>query len=315
MQSGGRKRGVMVVRKKSITRSLEYAESIINTLRDPLIVLDQDLRVVSVSRSFYNFFKVKPEETLGQHIYDLGDKQWDIPRLRELLETILPEKTTFDDYEVEHEFATLGSRIMLLNARQIERGRGRKRIILLAIEDITTRRKLEQEISRIAYHDQLTGLPNRVFLIDHLNMAIYQADRNRMKVALMMLDLDKFKEVNDTFGHYIGDRLLQAVAKKLTKILRKVDTVARFGGDEIVLVHPEQKDARSAVLAAGKSINAFRNAVVLEGHSLTITSCIGIALYPDHGADIDTILKNADRAMYQAKQTGQNHYQLYREAE
>src|SRR5665648_843811 len=121
----------------------EYAESIINTIRESLIVLDQDLRVVTVSRSFYEFFQVKPEETVGQLIYDLGNKQWDIPKLRELLETILPEKTSFDNYEVEHDFATIGRRTMLLNARQIERGLGKERIILLAIEDITERKKLE----------------------------------------------------------------------------------------------------------------------------------------------------------------------------
>jgi MFS transporter, NNP family, nitrate/nitrite transporter len=117
----------------------EFAESIINTVREPLIALDQDLRVVTVSRSFYEVFKVNPEETVGQLIYDLGNKQWDIPKLRELLETILPQKTTFDDYEVEHDFADIGRRIMLLNARQIKRVLGKKRIILLAIEDITER--------------------------------------------------------------------------------------------------------------------------------------------------------------------------------
>jgi len=100
----------------------EYSESIINTVREPLIVLDQDLRVVTVSRSFYDFFKVKPEETMGQLIYDLGNRQWDIPKLRELLEDILPKKAAFDNYEVEHNFSTIGRRVMLLNARQIERG-------------------------------------------------------------------------------------------------------------------------------------------------------------------------------------------------
>ena len=130
-------------RKKTITRSQEYSESIINTVREPLIVLDQDLRVVTVSRSFYEFFKVTPEETVGQLIYDLGNKQWDIPKLRELLETILPQKATFDHYEVEHEFAAIGRRIMLLNARQIQRVLGKERIILLAIEDITERKEIE----------------------------------------------------------------------------------------------------------------------------------------------------------------------------
>ena len=112
-------------------------------MREPLIALDQDLRVVTVSRSFYEVFKVKPEETVGQLIYDLGNKQWNIPKLRELLETILPQKTTFDNYEVEHDFATIGRRIMLLNARQIQRVLGKERIILLAIEDITERKRLE----------------------------------------------------------------------------------------------------------------------------------------------------------------------------
>ena len=121
----------------------EYAESITDTVREPLIVLDQDLRVVTASRSFYEFFKVKPEETMGQLIYDLGNKQWDIPKLRELLETILPQKATFDNYEVEHDFTIIGRRIMLLNARQIKRGMGKERIILMAIEDITERKRLE----------------------------------------------------------------------------------------------------------------------------------------------------------------------------
>ncbi len=132
---------------KSKEKPIDYAESIINTLREPLIVLDQDLRVVTVSRSFYEFFKVKPEDTVGQLIYDLGNKQWDIPKLRELLEKILPQKTTFQDYEVEHDFATIGRRIMLLNARQIEQTSGRARIILLAIEDITARRAVEDGLA------------------------------------------------------------------------------------------------------------------------------------------------------------------------
>ena len=136
--------------------ALNYAESIINTVRESLIALDQDLRVVSVSRSFYDVFKVKPEETVGQLIYDLGNKQWNIPKLRELLETILPQKTTFDNYEVEHDFTTIGRRIMLLNARQIERGAGKERIILLAIEDITERREIEKGLEKA--HDELQEL-------------------------------------------------------------------------------------------------------------------------------------------------------------
>jgi len=132
-----------MINGKDIAQSEDYAKSVINTIREPLLVLDQDLRIVNASRSFYHFFKVIHEETVGQLIYDLGNKQWDIPRLRELLETILPEKTAFDNYEVEHDFADIGRRVMLLNARQIERGWGKERVILLAIEDITERKLTE----------------------------------------------------------------------------------------------------------------------------------------------------------------------------
>ena len=106
-------------RQKTEDKSQEYSESIVGTVREPLIVLDQDLRVVTASRSFYEVFKVKSEDTVGQLIYNLGNKQWDIPKLRELLETILPNQATFDDYEVEHDFPSIGIRTMLLNARRI----------------------------------------------------------------------------------------------------------------------------------------------------------------------------------------------------
>jgi PAS domain S-box-containing protein len=142
----------------------EYSESIINTVREPLIALNQDLRVVSASRSFYEVFKVNPKETVGQLIYDLGNKQWDIPKLRELLETILPQKATFDNYEVEHDFAGIGRRIMLLNARQIQRVSGKERIILLAIEDITEQTRLQRELAERTRDAEAANRAKSVFL-------------------------------------------------------------------------------------------------------------------------------------------------------
>ncbi|MDR3665434.1 MAG: ATP-binding protein [Ignavibacteriaceae bacterium] len=127
-----------------------------DTIREPLIALDKDLRVVKASRSFYDIFKVGAEETIGTLIYDLGNHQWDIPKLRELLETILPEKKSIDNYEVEHDFPTIGLRIMLLNARKIKRGSGTEQIILLSIEDITERKWVEEEIKLI--NEQLVTL-------------------------------------------------------------------------------------------------------------------------------------------------------------
>ena len=146
----------------------EFAENIINTVREPLLVLDQDLRVVKASRSFYNFFKVTAVETIGKLIYDLGDNQWDIPKLRELLETILPQKTTFDDYEVEHNFSAIGKRVMLLNARQIKRAFGKEKIILLVIEDITERKLVEESLSE---ESRMTGEYLDI-LLDHTHAPI-----------------------------------------------------------------------------------------------------------------------------------------------
>ena len=129
-------------KEQIIQDALEYAENIVNSVHEPLIVLDGDLKVISASRSFYEVFKVKPEETEKQLIYDLGNRQWDIPKLRELLEDILPKTTSFDNFEVEHDFLGVGKRIMLLNARQIYQKANRTKLILLAIEDITEPKKI-----------------------------------------------------------------------------------------------------------------------------------------------------------------------------
>src|SRR5664279_5033449 len=139
---------LLKIKLKSAKEVSKFAENIINTVREPLIVLDKNLRVVKASQSFYNFFKVTHGETIGTLIYNLGNNQWDIPKLRELLEKILHEKTTFDNFEVEHVFSTIGKRIMLMNARKIQRGSGKEQIILLAIEDITELKKTEEALQR-----------------------------------------------------------------------------------------------------------------------------------------------------------------------
>lgn len=289
-------------------------EGIVETIREPLLVLDRDLRVVTASRSFYEFFKVKPEETVGQLIYDLGDKQWDISKLRELLEKILPQQIAFNNYEVEHDFVTIGRRTLLLNARQIEREVVKERIILLAIEDITERKKYEEKIQQMAFHDSLTGLPNRKLFSDRLGIVLAQAKRNKKKVGIVMLDLDNFKDVNDTLGHDVGDTLLKEVAERLSVTLRKSDTVARFGGDEFVLIFPDMEVIEEAIQVVQKIIDRFNKPFLIDTHQLVVTTSIGIAVYPNDGMDEEILMKNADIAMYQAKQAGRARYQLYKEA-
>ena len=137
------------MKKLEIQDALEYTKSIINTVRGPLIILYDDLTVALANRSFYQAFKVKPKETEGQLIYDLGNRQWDIPKLRELLEDILPKTTSFDNFEVEHDFPDIGKRIMLLNACRIYLEANRTKLIILTIEDITERKKIEELSEKI----------------------------------------------------------------------------------------------------------------------------------------------------------------------
>lgn len=173
-------------------------EDIVETIREPLLVLDSDLKVISASRSFYGVFKVKSEETVGQLIYDLGNKQWDIPKLRELLETILPEKTSFDNYEVEHNFATIGKRTMLLNARQIERAMGKERIILLAIEDITERKKIEDGLGKA--HEELKALATELKRASQVKSEFLANMSHELRTPLN--SINGFSEVlyDETFG-------------------------------------------------------------------------------------------------------------------
>ncbi len=147
---------------QAVHEAREYAESIVATVREPLVVLDDTLKVVSANRSFYQTFKVTPEETEGRFLYDLGNRQWDIPELRQLLEDILPKKIAFDDFEVEHNFPQIGKRVMLLNAREVLREANKPQLILLAIQDITERKRMEEEIKR-----KNKELENFVYMVSH----------------------------------------------------------------------------------------------------------------------------------------------------
>ncbi len=166
-------------KEQEIQDAREYAESIINAVHEPLIVLDGDLKIISVSRSFYEVFKVKPEETTGQFIYNLGNRQWDIPKLRELLEEILPQSTSFDNFEVEHNFPSIGKRIMLLNARQIPRSQGKPHIILLAIEDITESKRI------------LDGLHEKIDQLEIFQVAAVSKEHKIAELKRMVDELER----------------------------------------------------------------------------------------------------------------------------
>ncbi len=180
--------------------------------------------------------------------------------------------------------------------------------------EIAERKKAEETIKHMAYRDPLTSLPNRRLFTDRLTMALTHSQRNQQKLAVMLLDMDHFKEVNDTLGHGEGDRLLQVVGERLTRLLRKGDTVARMGGDEFMLLLPEITGEKSAVKVAANILKALRDTFVFDGHEIHATASIGIAIYPDDGGDGNILVKRADNAMYLAKNQGRNNYQRYTSA-
>ncbi len=186
-----------------------------------------------------------------------------------------------------------------------------KRATAGSFMDITERKQLEQKLADMATHDPLTGLPNRLLLSDRLTVGLAQAQRNDTRLAVMMLDLDRFKTVNDTFGHSVGDELLRAAGERLIGIVRKSDTVARMGGDEFVVLLLQIDKMEDAIRVAQKILEAFRKPFVLDAYQIRVTTSIGIAIYPEDGEDVETLFKNADTAMYWAKEQSRDNYELY----
>jgi diguanylate cyclase (GGDEF)-like protein len=173
------------------------------------------------------------------------------------------------------------------------------------------RKQAEARIQYLAYYDELTGLPNRTLFSQRLNHALAQARRYKKTLAVLFIDLDRFKNINDTLGHEAGDSLLQEMAKRLSDCLRESDTVARLGGDEFVVLLEEVADPKYAANVARKIVAAALNPFALKGGEYHITASIGISTYPDDGEDEQTLMKHADIAMYLAKDHGKNNYQFY----
>lgn len=177
--------------------------------------------------------------------------------------------------------------------------------------EILERKQAEERIRYMAHYDVLTGLPNRVLLQDRVRQALAYARRSKTQVALLFIDLDYFKHINDSLGHPIGDRLLQMVANRFQEYLRQGDSVARLGGDEFVLCLPLHSGSSDAALVAQKALDVLDIPFIVEGHELHVSASIGIGLYPQDGTDVESLMRAADTAMYSAKEKGRNNYQFF----
>jgi len=249
-----------------------------------------------------------PEELIGESVMNVIHPDYR-ETARERIRQVLEEKKTASI--IEEKFIRFDGTIVDVEVISIYFPYKGKTAMLCVIRDITKRKETEGTIRFQAFHDVLTGLSNRIMFDDRLAMTLARAHRNKEMLAVMFLDLDRFKNINDTLGHTTGDELLISVAKRLTSLVREVDTVARMGGDEFTILLPEISHAEEAAVIAQRIINAFEQPFMIKGHELYITTSIGISIYPVHGDDVETLVKNADAAMYHAKDLGRNNYQYF----
>jgi diguanylate cyclase (GGDEF)-like protein/PAS domain S-box-containing protein len=191
---------------------------------------------------------------------------------------------------------------------------GRATGAVIVFRDVSAARTMALQMTYSAQHDFLTGLPNRMLLNDRVNQAIALAPRHRKKVAVLFLDLDGFKHINDSLGHPTGDKLLQSISKRLVKCVRGSDTVSRQGGDEFVVLLSDVAQPEDAAITARRMLQAVAEAHSIDQHDLHVTTSIGVSVYPDDGLDAETLIKNADTAMYQAKENGRQSYQFFKAA-
>lgn len=274
-----------------------------------IVVTDDAQRIVSVNPATVLMTGYEPYEIIGHTIFGLIDLNSTLSA--EQIQQEIDLRTTWSS-EIgilckSGELSPTGIRVSRVDDPQS--GQALHYIWILA--DITERKQAEERMRHIAQTDSLTGLPNRLTLQIRLAQLLPEARRHQWQIAIMFIDLDRFKIINDTLGHQIGDELLRDVAIRLSRVVRETDFVARLGGDEFVILLPAICGPADAAVIANKIIGALSSPVITDGHELHTSPSIGISIFPDDGSDGDTILKNADTAMYHAKSAGRNNYQFY----
>jgi diguanylate cyclase (GGDEF)-like protein/PAS domain S-box-containing protein len=250
-----------------------------------------------------------PEDFLNS-VHGAAEIYVDLKRRDELRE-LLQAQRVVRDFEVEFKTKGGGTRTTSINVGAVADSEGGGFYLEGTVQDITERKAAQARVHFLAYHDDLTGLPNRVLFEDRLAQALANARRRQERVAVLWLDLDNFKTINDSLGHSVGNLLLKQVGKRLHKHTRAQDTVAKAGGDEFIFALVNPGPLSRAATAVERFRRVVRGEFQVRGHVLNLTCSIGVSLFPDDGADSETLLKNADLAMYCAKENGRNNCQFF----
>jgi diguanylate cyclase (GGDEF)-like protein/PAS domain S-box-containing protein len=295
-------------RKKQDTQLRLWAK-VFEGSNEAIMITDGDLHIISVNRAYQTMMGFTEAEVVGVDTKTVGAKLHTHSFFRNLV-SVLKEQGHWQG-ELSNQrkngeiFPSWYSISLVPNAQ------GEPENYIAIFNDITEFKNSRAQIDFLAHHDNLTGLPNRVLLNDRLEMAINTATRQSEKVGVLFIDLDRFKNVNDSLGHSVGDQLLIEAAKRLSSTVRTGDTVSRLGGDEFVVLFPKVKDEANLADLTIKLRDVLQHPYSIGGISLHITPSIGIAVFPDDGDSVNTLIKNADAAMYLAKEKGRNNYQFY----
>ncbi|HEV2524611.1 MAG TPA: EAL domain-containing protein, partial [Gammaproteobacteria bacterium] len=300
-------------RTAALETSLALIRSTLESTADGILVVDIAGQVVDFNQKFLEMWNM-PQTVMQKNNFDsiveFASNQLTTPeKLNSVIksnseiltidsfsEVNLKNGKTFEIYSLPHK------------VRNIIVGR------VWDFRDVSERKKMQDALLKEATTDKLTGLPNRSLLYDRIQLAIADAERNKKLLAVIFMDLDRFKLVNDSLGHSMGDYLLRAIARQLSAIIRKSDTVSRLGGDEFVLLLTDLNEKEQAQLVANKILSKIASPVEIEDHKFSVTGSIGISLYPNDGTTVETLIKNADTAMYASKELGKNMINFYSES-
>lgn len=299
-----------ITEQKNVERELRLADNVFDHAAEAIVVTDIDNRVLRVNSSFSSLTGYSAKDALGEKIHELlKSGKHEESFYKEMWRTIIADGCWKGEIWDRRKDG-----VLFLSSQNISEVKDDKGIVIQytsIFSDITDKKIAEERIKHLAECDHLTGLPNRALFKDRLDQAMHRTKRNKKSIALLFIDLDEFKSVNDTFGHQVGDELLQEVAQRLMSCVREQDTVARLGGDEFMLILESLVEKEDATLVAKKVIKSLSNRIQLGRHEASIGASIGISIYPDDGLDSESLIKHADIAMYKAKNKGKNQYQYY----
>lgn len=300
-----------ITERKRALLVLQKSASIFENTLDGIMVTDAACNMVAVNPAFIKITGYSEAEVLGKNPRMLGSGRQDAYFYQRMWQHVQQDGYWQGEIWNRHKSGDIYAEWLTINAIKDEDDRVVKYIGVFA--DITSLKSSQEKFEYMAHHDPLTGLPNRLLCHARLEHALRRAKRHNDGIAVMMLDLDKFKPVNDTWGHQVGDRLLQEVARRMTASLRSDDTAARLGGDEFVVILESVNKRQDAGAIAEKLLSAVSETYFIDGIQTAISVSVGIALYPAHGGDVETLINRADQALYEVKAQGANAYRFFQD--